>query len=1030
MNMAHRIVSVVLCFAAFSCLAATVVLKETGSAMIKPQPAWINSNVNGSTSVTLTPVNPDGYCTAGIILWKFDLSAYMGWAITNDADMTCAQNWGEPGPHRFRAFAILSNWTETAVTWANWIGGNTGAGDLYFTNWFGPEIAFADVTYVNADTLTHWYIPAAVVESWLDGSSPYKGIAIIPDSAGNHMWYTRQITWAAARQPTLNLSVHPAPVVAPVTNAFRVRNEVVMPSVNPMMLNAAGYSSLTPPTHELFERGNFEPLLHGSLHFADAAQSTASKWVQAAGPGFASVQPGWRLEVLTGPAAGMSARITSIAGSAVNLDTPLVQPTQSDAFAIRGVISNIFGSYYEKTNVFPSTEVRPGADGVMSVYMRPGGRLTALMDNHTSPSYLVLTGTYELSFWAKGTAANQRVQFQLNRWNWGVTYVFNQTFTLTTEWKYYAITNTVTTDPNGTNIKLTMASYNSGAFWLDDVSLKRIIPETRTIYTRMAEVALTNAGFGGIRHWMGQLGDSLDNLVASRAGQKPTQDNVWGSGYYPTMPEFFTIAEELGQKFAWMVLPVVLSTNEGMNLIEFLAGPTNTPYGAIRAQRGHPAPWTDGLVIYLELGNEVWSYQNGPPYARMITQLFGAMRSSPYFNSDRMKLVMGGQAGNNWRADNSVPQAKYYDAYDNAGYTMGTYDTASTNTDDTFGPLMAFHDSQYSGSFGHQRDLLISDGRGKQFTIYEMNMHTTGGGAAETIRNMMVTSVGAAVAGSDALLTHLYQSLMPSINTFSMVQIGFNYGGGTVKLWGIYRDFEMTGLKRPYWHSSFAANLAIGNNGHMLETEAVGTQAYWLQPLKNGVQGTFNYVKCYGFMEGRVYRIALVNRDWLSNRLASVELPFAFTGTVPFRRLRPDNGSPWNTVESASFTGWVGGTASMAGSNLVASLPPCSFTVFTVTNENAVLRTLVAGRDGRGNYTHNPSGVYVDGTEVNFAAYPDDDAEFYGWSGCVTGAVKSVCLKMSEDEDLMAHFTPVPEPCMLVAAAILLLPAARRVFRG
>ena len=86
--------------------------------------------------------------------------------------------------------------------------------------------------------------------------------------------------------------------------------------------------------------------------------------------------------------------------------------------------------------------------------------------------------------------------------------------------------------------------------------------------------------------------------------------------------------------------------------------------------------------------------------------------------------------------------------------------------------------------------------------------------------------------------------------------------------------------------------------------------------------------------------------------------------------------------------------------------------------------------DGRGNYTHNPSGVYVDGTEVNFAAYPDDDAEFYGWSGCVTGAVKSVCLKMSEDEDLMAHFTPVPEPCMLVAAAILLLPAARRVFRG
>ena len=45
--------------------AQVVTLSETASAMVKPQPAYISSNYNGSTSFTLTPVNPDGYAVAG-----------------------------------------------------------------------------------------------------------------------------------------------------------------------------------------------------------------------------------------------------------------------------------------------------------------------------------------------------------------------------------------------------------------------------------------------------------------------------------------------------------------------------------------------------------------------------------------------------------------------------------------------------------------------------------------------------------------------------------------------------------------------------------------------------------------------------------------------------------------------------------------------------------------------------------------------------------------------------------------------------
>jgi len=760
-------------------------------------------------------------------------------------------------------------------------------------------------------------------------------------------------------------------------------------------------------------------LLHGSLHFASSSQSTPSRWTAASGPSLSAADAtGFQLEVLTGAAAGRAARITNLVGNTFYLDAPLLQPASDDAFAVRGVTSNYYRQYYVDTNVVPSRVVPPGSAGIMSALFQPNSALTYLMDNHTTPSYIVFTGTYVMSFWARSTAASQSLQILAARWNWGGTFLFNRSVPVTTNWVYYAFTNTIAADsPNGQNFYVTMKrTGGSGGIYVDDWSLRKILPLTQSVYTREAEDAITNVMTWCGRHWMGELGDTLDNFIAPRDGQKPTTDHLWGSGYYPTIPEFLNACETMKLGAAWFALPVVLSTNEGMNLIEFLAGPTNTPYGLLRAQRGHPAPWTDSLVIFLELGNEVWNYQNGPPYARMITQLFGAMRQSPWFNADTMPLVMGGQAGNDWRADNSVPQAKYYDCFDNAGYSMGNY--SSTNTDDTFGPLLAFHDSQYNGSFGYQRDLLLNDGRGKRFTIYEMNMHTTSGTAPEGVRNAMVTSAGAAVAGFDALLTHYYESQMPAINVFAMLGSGFNYGGGVVKLWGIYASLEMGQLKRPYFHSMLGANRAIGRRAHLLDTATVGTPAVWLQPLKNGVAGTFPYLTCYAFAESNAYRVVLVNRDWWSNRVASIALPFSFSGTLPYTRFRPDSGSPWDTVESASFSGWVNGAAPLNGSNLTANLPPCSFTIFTITNAAAAMFTVHATRAGCGTYSRNPSGNYVAGTLLNTTAFPDDDAQFLGWSGDLTGMTQTAALTLNRDYSMTALFTPVPEPC---GAGVLLL---------
>ncbi|MCX7846916.1 MAG: hypothetical protein N2595_02635 [bacterium] len=1009
--------------------ALTVTIGESASALIKPQAEHYSSNYNGGTRTTLNTANPNGYCVAGIIMWYFNLGPYAGWTTTNEAEVTVGQNWGEASPRIFRIYAIQSNWHESTVTWENWLGpGTTNSGNRAFTNWLGPELGATNVVFVDQDTLTRWRISAEAVRSWLDGSAPYYGLAIVPDLWGNNMFYTRSATWKPNQIPKLTMEVYPAPQQEVATNRFRVRNEVRMANVPRVGLNIAGYAryhSLT--MRELLPLGNFEPLLHGSLHFASGTQSTASKWVTGSGPSLGGMDVrGFRLEVLTGSAAGKWAVITNAVGGQYYLDRSLGQPAENDAFAIRGVVSNFYRDYYVITNVFASHNVRPGAVGVMCARFGPNSELTYLMDHHTTPSYIVFTGTYSMSFWARAEQAGQALQIVAARWNWGSQYLFNQWVPLQTNWTWYAFTNTVVNDPNGTNFRVTLRrSGGSGSVYIDDWSLQKVLPVSHSVYTREGEDAITNVLTWCGRHWMGQLGDTLDNFLAPRAAQMPTEDKVWGSGYYPTLPEFLHMCQQLRLGSAWICLPPIFSTNEGLGLIEYLAGPTHTAYGQVRAQRGRVAPWTEDLELFLELGNEVWHYQNGPPYARMITQLYGAMKQSPWFDYDRIHLVMGGQAGNNWRAQNTIPVAKYYDCYDNAGYTMGSY--SDTNTADTFGALMAYHDFQYNGDFGYQRDLLRNDGRGKCFTIYEMNMHTTEGTAPEGVRNEMVTSVGAAVAGFDALLTHYYQSQVPSINVFAMMGNGYNYGGGVVKLWGIYSSLEMGQLKRPYYHSMLGANRAIGEGAHLLVSEPVGTLARWTQPLRNGVSGTFPFMKCYAFMASNVYRVVLVNRDWVSNRTAVVELPFTYNGIVSYLLFRPDNGSPWSTVESHSFTGWVAQSTTMSGSNLVMTLPASSFAIASITNMHQPIYELRATRVGPGRFDRNPSGRYVHGTVVTASAFPDDGQSFYGWTGAVVANTQTVALVVTNTLEVVAWFQPIPECAWGLGGMVLILDWVRRM---
>jgi hypothetical protein len=986
------------------------------------------TNYNGGTSNPTPGLNaPGGSPIGGMVMVAFDLSTYQGYEVVGDAVLQLDTHWTQtPATYGFWCQPLLSNWAEHTVTWNSFVGSDV-TGDSY-KNTIGGQMDRVDI---DAGGKYEWTVSNEVVQAWLDSPSDNHGVAVVPaQTSANCLFVTRYATWWPDRVPHFVVTVQVKQVTQPLTNHYRVENEVRIPNVERLGLNAAGYSALdSMATDEVLPEGNFEGLVHGSLHYAQASQCTASKWVAYDGRGLADDEPnGWTFEVLVGPASGVTATVVDYVASerAFYLDRSVPIPDDRDAFSIRGETNVFTGGWIDTTNCEVSDDVRAGAAGEQSMRIGSGGTLTHHGDMVAwGNTYLIqMTGTYVMNCWAKRESGSGAVRLDFRRW--GTPTVFAELIQPGDTWQFYSFTNTQNSDPLSGHMFICRAEHVSGgAVLIDDWSIKRLSGTDYSIYRPYVEDILRDElRVGSLRHWMSQLGDSLANLLAERAAQKHSRDNRWSSGtgsLYPTLPEFLQINAAVGSDAAWFVLPTIMNVTEGSNLIEFLAGPTNTTYGAIRAARGRVAPWTDTLRVYLELGNEVWDSSNERVYADMCTRLYGAMRASPWYDNERIKLVMGGQKGNTYRSGVAIPAGKHYDWYCLSGYTLGNY--SDTSTDDTYGPLMAYCDHDYAGSFGQQLQQITTDGRGKKLSIYEINMHSTSGSAGDTTRNNMLLSAGAAVAGMDNLLTHLETSRMPSIQVFSMRQYWYVF---TTYLWGIYRDYEMTQFKRPYAHAMKLINMAIGTYPAMLETEPVGDLARWIQPLKNGVQGSFAYTKVFAFAASNVYRVVALNRDWISNRVVSVELPFSYSGSVNYDRFRPPTGSPWQSSQTNDSVCWTSGSMAMNGTNLVAELPPCSGTLFELADSGAALYTLTATKEGLGTYDHNPSGVYPDGMVVQATAYPDDDADFIGWLGSVTGTTPTVTLTLTNNLTLQAYFTPIPEPAAAVAAVFALLWAARR----
>jgi hypothetical protein len=254
--------------------------------------------------------------------------------------------------------------------------------------------------------------------------------------------------------------------------------------------------------------------------------------------------------------------------------------------------------------------------------------------------------------------------------------------------------------------------------------------------------------------------------------------------------------------------------------------------------------------------------RNGTHLAVIAEDRLGILRASPYYNAAKLRLIIGGQFGspgtqtaiNNYSSQHDeIALGPYF------GWNINTHG----NDYDLFCPLFArcFHDVD-QGLMTQNVDRIVAGGRDVTPGIYEINFHTTSGSAPTDIRNDFVTSAAGAIALPLYMLAYLRAYGIRNQCAFTALAFCSRLSSGDyIRLWGMLRDLEGTGLKRPTWLGVELANRALLRN--MITTTQTGHNPHWTQPPMNDLIGQVQvpFVNSFAFNDGERYSIILFNLD-------------------------------------------------------------------------------------------------------------------------------------------------------------------------
>jgi len=603
--------------------------------------------------------------------------------------------------------------------------------------------------------------------------------------------------------------------------AIRIQNEAIQRNVVRLGLNLGGREGYGAGnflrnmiSNPGFEGGVYGSVVHVASATADGVSFAQAVWNtawnnDAQGIGWpAGFWNGAKYEIVYGPAKGRAGSITKFALEGARnvfyFDTGGIAPQINDVVFLR--------------KTFPpssSGEARPGSAGKFSMYFPKAAQPyqsvfgkyfdSAWRDGDQSSGPLFIArGTWRVSFWAKCQDATGELEVIFQR---GAIKFLDKKIAISSSWTCIDVRfeipdgadapSATTKDPLTFGIRL---AQGSGVF-LDDMFLGRdAAAGNDTAFTDACVARLKELRPGVLRFWGGQFGTTLEDQLADQYARR-------ANGYSPKLRsatnwcyglcDFLVLCKEVGAD-PWYVIPPTFSRADMDGLVAYL-----------RAEGDH------FNAVYIEYGNEAWGSAGGnDPF--FGASMNGGIRLGrvaqdrlfPFIElpDEKIKLIVGGQYSTPQTQKDIALNCPSADSIALAPYFAGRLDTAFT-TDDYYAMLAR-----------PEQDILHAQGKikvaranapGIAQSVYEINFHTTTGAVDIADRNNLVTGAFGALALPLHMLTYLREGISP-LCAFGMTQYSFKLPTNNyARLWGMLRDLESTGRKRPTWLGVGAVNAAI-----------------------------------------------------------------------------------------------------------------------------------------------------------------------------------------------------------------------------
>ena len=556
-------------------------------------------------------------------------------------------------------------------------------------------------------------------------------------------------------------------------------------------------------------------------------------------------------------------------------------------------------------------DLAPDSPGQQALRVEAAGldqfaSVSSFFDSTEERSFLRLQGRFTLHFrakWLRGSS--HAIPVSLSRFNKASHQshgFLEEDVPLAPEWREY--TRSFSAEEDGSapgTLALTFATQNN-AFLLDDVSLTpEDTPANRTAFRDEVVETLREVNPGILRFMDNgtSFGSTLDDLLAPPFARRR-------GGWHLTSARAEDIPMGLHESLVlaaaihtepWYTLPGTFSPSEMSHLIEYLAGPSTTPYGLKRKSLGQAAPWTKVFKsIHLEFGNEMWNagdfggeaLPSPAVYAARTSALFSAARVSPYFDRIHFDLIAGAQAGNTWLTTQLLNTDLHADSIDFAPYLFSQLNDVSSE-EAVFGAMFSMPEQQdepmaraAEGIMAQQVRAVHESSHPLSPAVYEVNLSTNSSDVDSITQqqiDQIVPSIGGGIAVADHMLLMLRDLGITSQCLFSLPQYvnRFSQPGNankTTPLWGSVIDMGgPTNLRRPTYLALQLVNRAVLANE--VKTSLSGANPTWDQPASlNGPTPATraHLLQTFAFADGPRRSLILLNLSRTGT------LPVTFSG--------------------------------------------------------------------------------------------------------------------------------------------------------